>query len=90
MHSKRNKEIYFEPQETVGLGTTAVGIGSVLQFDSFGLNTVGLGTTFGSSSLAVPIKSLYFKDHNLQTGDNLHILQMVDKVLSTMTMEKLV
>ena len=66
---QRNKEIYFEPQETVGLGTTAVGIGSVLQFDSFGLNTVGLGTTFGASSLAVPIKSLYFKDHNLQTGD---------------------
>tara|TARA_Y100000592_G_scaffold67453_1_gene104793 strand:- start:1473 stop:14264 length:12792 start_codon:yes stop_codon:yes gene_type:complete len=66
---QKNKEIYFEPQETVGLGTTAVGIGSVLQFDSFGLNTVGLGTTFGSSSLAVPIKSLYFKDHNLQTGD---------------------
>ena len=66
---QKNKEIYFEPQETVGLGTTAVGIGSVLQFDSFGLNTVGLGTTFGASSLAVPIKSLYFKDHNLQTGD---------------------
>ena len=37
--------------ETVGLGTTAVGIGSVLQFSSFGLNTVGLGTTSGSSSL---------------------------------------
>ena len=68
---KRNKEIYFEPQETVGLGTTAVGIGTVLHFDSFGLNTVGLGTTSGSSSLAVPIKSLYIKDHNLQTGDEL-------------------
>ena len=66
---KRNKEIYFKPSETVGLGTTAVGIGSVLQFSSFGLNTVGLGTTFGSSSLAVPIKSLYIRNHNLQTGD---------------------
>ena len=66
---RKNKEIYFKPSETVGLGTTAVGIGSVLQFDSFGLNTVGLGTTFGSSTLAVPIKSLYLKDHNLQTGD---------------------
>ena len=66
---KRNREIYFEPSETVGLGTTAVGIGSVLQFSSFGLNTVGLGTTFGSSSLAVPLKSLYIKNHNLQTGD---------------------
>jgi hypothetical protein len=66
---KRNREIYFEPGETVGLGTTAVGIGSVLQFSSFGLNTVGLGTTFGSSSLAVPIKSLYIKNHRLETGD---------------------
>ena len=66
---KRNKEIYFEPGETVGLGTTAVGIGSVLQFSSFGLNTIGLGTTFGASSLAVPIKSLYIRNHNLQTGD---------------------
>ena len=66
---KKNREIYFEPGETVGLGTTAVGIGSVLQFSSFGLNTVGLGTTFGSSSLAVPIKSLYIKNHRLETGD---------------------
>ena len=68
---KRNREIYFNPTETVGLGTTAVGIGSVLQFSSFGLNTVGLGTTFGSSTLAVPIKSLYIKNHRLETGDTL-------------------
>ena len=66
---KRNREIYFNPTETVGLGTTAVGIGSVLQFSSFGLNTVGLGTTFGSSTLGVPIKSLYIKNHRLETGD---------------------
>jgi len=66
---KRNREIYFNPAETVGLGTTAVGIGSVLQFSSFGLNTVGLGTTFGSSTLGVPIKSLYIKNHRLETGD---------------------
>jgi len=66
---KKNEEIYFEPSETVGLGTTAVGIGSILQFSSFGLNTVGLGTTFGSSTLAVPIKSLYIKNHRLETGD---------------------
>ena len=66
---KRNKEVYFVPEETVALGTTSVGIGSVLQFSSFGLNTVGLGTTNGASSLAVPIRSLYFKDHSFQTGD---------------------
>ena len=66
---KRNKEVYFEPVESVGLGTVPVGIGSVLQFSSFGLNTIGIGTTFGSSTLAVPIKSIYLKGHNLQTGD---------------------
>ena len=66
---KRNKEIYFDPGETVALGTTSVGIGSILNFNSFELNTVGLGTTSGSSTLAVPIKSLYIKDHGLETGD---------------------
>ena len=66
---RKNKELYFEPSETVGLGTVPVGIGSILQFSSFGLNTIGLGTTFGSSTLAVPIKSLYLKNHNLKTGD---------------------
>ena len=40
-----------------------------MQFSSFGLNTIGIGTTFGSSTLAVPIKSIYLKGHNLQTGD---------------------
>ena len=44
---KRNREIYFDPGETVDLGTTSVGIGSVLHFNSFELNTVGLGTTSG-------------------------------------------
>jgi len=66
---KRNTEVYFEPSETVGLGTIAVGLGTVLTFSSFGLNTVGLGTTSGSSTLNVPLKSLYVKNHNLQTGD---------------------
>ena len=66
---KRNREIYFDPGETVALGTTSVGIGSVLHFNSFELNTVGLGTTSGSSTLAVPIKSLYIKNHGLETGD---------------------
>ena len=32
---KRNKEVYFVPEETVALGTTSVGIGSVLQFQFF-------------------------------------------------------
>tara|TARA_R100000027_G_scaffold16248_1_gene11619 strand:+ start:1229 stop:14104 length:12876 start_codon:yes stop_codon:yes gene_type:complete len=65
----RNREIYFEPTETVGLGITAVGIGSVLSFSYFGLNSVAINTTSGANTLAVPLRSLYIKDHNLNTGD---------------------
>ena len=60
---KNNKQIYFEPSETVGLGTTAVGIGSTVVF-SF----PGAGLT-ATRSKDIPIKSLYLKGHGLQTGD---------------------
>ena len=64
----KNKEIYFDPSENVGLGTTAVGIGSVLTFSNYGLNSLGFNTT-GSKSVSVQLRSIYLKDHNLQTGD---------------------
>ena len=60
---KNNKQIYFEPSETVGLGTTAVGIGSTVVF-SF----PGAGPT-ATRSKDIPIKSLYLRGHGLQTGD---------------------
>ena len=66
---KRNKEVYFEPSETVGLGTTAVGLGTALTFSSFGLNTVWTWNNIRCKYSNVPIKSLYVKNHNLQTGD---------------------
>ena len=54
---RRNQEIYFVPTETVGLGTTSVGIGSALSFANFALNTLGFATT-GASTLEIPIKAL--------------------------------
>ena len=65
---KKNRQIYFDPSENVGLGTTAVGIGSVLTFSNYGLNTQGINTT-GTRNVAVQLKSIYIKDHNLNTGD---------------------
>ena len=58
---KLNKQIYFNPIETVGLGTTAgVGIGTTIFFSNPGA---------GSSSTIIPTKTLYLPNHNLETGD---------------------
>jgi hypothetical protein len=61
---KQNKEIYFDPKESVGLGTTGTG--------------VGIGTTIsisnpgaGAIQVFVPIRSIYLPDHDLETGDEL-------------------
>ena len=65
---RKNVEIYFDPSENVGLGTTAVGIGSVLTFSNYGLNSLGFNTT-GSRNVSVQLGAIYIKNHNLQTGD---------------------
>ena len=54
-----NKEYYFNPKETVGLG---VGIGSTLFFSNPGA---------GITQISIPTKCLYFTNHNLNTGDEL-------------------
>jgi hypothetical protein len=60
---KYNKEIYFDPKESVGLGTVfGVGIGYTLTFSNPGI---------GISSLFIPTKSIYLPNHNLNTGDSL-------------------
>ena len=60
---RKNEQVYFDPAETVGLGTTAgIGIGSTLSFANPG---AGLTQKF------IPTKSLYFRDHNFKTGDQL-------------------
>ena len=60
---KINKEIYFIPSESVGLGTTAgVGIGITLSISNPGV---------GHTQIFVPTKSVYLPNHGLLTGDEL-------------------
>ena len=58
-NAKRNKEIYFNPIETVAQG---VGIGSTLF-----VTKPGIGVT----SFFIPTKSIFLKNHGLETGDEL-------------------
>ena len=58
---RTNKQVYFNPAETVGLGSTAgVGIGSTIFFTNPGT---------GATSTIIPTKTLFFKDHEFRTGD---------------------
>ena len=58
---KLNRQIYFNPSETVGLGSTAgVGIGSTIFFSNPGT---------GATSSIIPTKTLLIRDHDLNTGD---------------------
>ena len=59
----RNEQVYFDPSETVGVGTTAgIGIGSTLSFANPGA---------GITQKFIPTKSLFFKNHKFKTGDQL-------------------
>jgi hypothetical protein len=56
-----NKEFYFNPKESLGVGTVfGVGIGTTLSFSSPGI---------GASQIFIPTKTIYIPNHNLQTGD---------------------
>ena len=58
---KINKQIYFNPTESVGLGTTsAVGIGTTIVFSNPGA---------GITQIFIPTKSIYISNHGLETGD---------------------
>jgi hypothetical protein len=58
-----DKEFYFDPKESVGLGTTSgVGIVSTIYFSNPGV---------GVTQLTILPQSIYIKDHNLNTGDSL-------------------
>ena len=60
---KQNKEIYFNPTESIGLGTVSgVGIGTTIF-----LSNPGTGIT----QIFIPTKSIYIRNHNLETGDEL-------------------
>tara|TARA_R100001594_G_scaffold439_2_gene1654 strand:+ start:3602 stop:17350 length:13749 start_codon:yes stop_codon:yes gene_type:complete len=60
---KRNTQIYFNPSETAGIGTTA-GVGIV---STISIENVGSGIT----QISIPTKTLYIPGHNLDTGDEL-------------------
>ena len=58
---RRNKEIYFNPSESLGVGTIfGVGIGTTLSISNPGS---------GSTQIFVPTKSIFLPDHGLLTGD---------------------
>ena len=58
-----NKQIYFDPSESVGLGTAVgVGIGSTIVFSNPGA---------GITQVDIPTKGIYIKNHGLKTGDQL-------------------
>ena len=58
-----NRQIYFNPQESVGVGSlSGVGVGVTLFFSS---------SNVGINSLFIPTRSIYLPNHNLNTGDTL-------------------
>ena len=60
---KVNKEIYFNPSESVGIGTTiGVGVGVTLSISNPGV---------GATQVFVSSRAIYLPNHNLQTGDEL-------------------
>ena len=58
-----NKQIYFDPSNSVGLGTTSgVGIVTTIVFSNPGS---------GATQVVIPSKTIFIKNHNLNTGDQL-------------------
>jgi hypothetical protein len=58
-----NKQIYFNPIESVGLGTRfGVGIGTTISFSNPGT---------GITQIFIPTRTIYIPNHQLQTGDQL-------------------
>ena len=60
---KLNKELYFNPVESLGIGTTAgPGISTTLIFSNPGV---------GATQISIPTKSIYIPNHKLESGDEL-------------------
>ena len=63
LNSRLNKQIYFNPVDSLSVvSSSGVGIGSTLIFSNPGT---------GRTSMWIPSKSAYLKNHNLNTGDSL-------------------
>jgi hypothetical protein len=60
---KVNRELYFNPTESLGIGTlSGVGIGATIFFSNPGT---------GITEIFIPTRSIYIPTHQLQTGDEL-------------------
>ena len=60
-NSEVNKQIYFNPIESVGIGTSfGVGITSTLYFSNPGV---------GNTSISIPTRAIYLPKHELENGD---------------------
>jgi hypothetical protein len=60
---KINRELYFDPTQSVGLGTiSGVGIVSTVYFSNPGV---------GITQITIPTQTIYLPNHNLTTGDSL-------------------
>jgi len=60
---KSNKELYFDPIESLGIGTSfGVGIGTLIKFSNPGV---------GITQIFIPTKTIYIPNHELETGDSL-------------------
>ena len=60
---KVNRELYFNPIESLGIGTlSGVGIGTTIFFSNPGA---------GITEIFIPTRSIYIPTHQLQTGDEL-------------------
>ena len=71
-----NKELYFNPLESVGLGTASgVGIGTTIFMSSPGA---------GLTQIFIPTRSIYIRNHGLKTGDKLTYSENVGTAMSVM------
>lgn len=60
---KENREYYFNPKESLGIGTAfGVGIGTTISFSNPGV---------GVSQVFIQTKAIYLPNHKLETGDEL-------------------
>jgi hypothetical protein len=60
---KENREYYFNPKESLGIGTVSgVGIGTTISFSNPGV---------GATQIFIQTKSIYLPNHKLETGDEL-------------------